>query len=102
MTTQYIGQRDVMLADQSDPWLQHPDGSVVELLPHLAPLTPGPCEDDCSGGFFAPTGNGPTDQGVERCDQCDLYDGDLSAAVALAALIGPDVTVWFVPEGEEW
>jgi hypothetical protein len=29
-----------------------------------------------------------TAEGVQRCDICDIYDGDLSAAQALAALVG--------------
>jgi hypothetical protein len=102
MSTRYTGDlTGVMIADQTDPWLQHPDGSEVDLLPHLAALTPGPCGEDCSGGFFAPTSNGPADQGIERCDQCNIYAGDLDAAVALAALIGPDVSVWYLAEGDD-
>lgn len=97
----YQGEPSPMIADQTDPWLQHPDGTAVDLLPHLANLTPGPVCGECAGGFFAPTSNGPADQGIERCDACDVHDGDLSAAVALAALIGPDVQVWYEPETEE-
>ena len=99
---QYTGQLDgVLIADQTDPWLQHPDGTEVDLLPHLADLTPGPCEEDCAGGFFAPTSNGPADQGIERCDACNVYEGDLEAAAALAALIGPEITVWFEVDDDD-
>lgn len=91
----------VMIADQTDPWLQRPDGSVVTLVPHLTPLEPGPVCGECRGGFFAPTDSGPTDQGIERCDECDLYLGDLDAALALAELIGPDITVWYEDDEEE-
>jgi hypothetical protein len=96
------GDRPVMLANETDPWLQHPDGSVVDLEPHLAALEPGPC-GECSGRLFAPTGNGPTEQGIERCDECSLIDddpfsGDVDAAAELAALIGQGVTVWYLPE----
>lgn len=96
---QYTGRLDdgVLIADQTDPWLQWPDGSLVVLEPYLAGLTLGPC-GECRGGFFAPTGNGPTDEGIERHDDCDLHEGDLDAAVALAALIGPEVSVWFLPD----
>ena len=96
---QYTGG-DARWADQTDPWLQYPDGSVVTTIElHLAHMALGPCEE-CHGGFFAPTGNGPTEHGIERCDACDLYEGDMEAAVALAAVIGPEVTVWFEPEEE--
>jgi hypothetical protein len=94
----YTGE-DIMLADGTDPWLQHPDGSVVDVEPHVAALAPGPC-GECRGEFFAPTGNGPTEQGIERCDQCPTHAGDVDAAVQLAALIGPDVSVWYLPDTE--
>lgn len=80
----------------TDPWLERPDGTLVDLADHLARLPRGEC-GDCRAGFFAPTDNGPTLQGVERCDECAVYDGDLSAASALAGLIGPDVIVRFQP-----
>ena len=92
---EFKGETDVTIAEGSDPWLQR-DGSVVNLRPHLARLSPDP-DCDCPGGVFAPTGNGPTDQGIERCDECQTHPGDLAAAEALAALIGPGVTVWYLP-----
>lgn len=98
---QYTGQPGVMLADTTDPWLQRPDGAVVDLEPFTALLSPGPCGEDCSAGIFAPTGNGPTEQGIERCDQCATYEGDLDAALALAVIVAhvvPGVTVWYQPE----
>ena len=100
MAQQYTGQAGVMLADQSDPWLQRPDGSIVTIAWHLVLVSTGEC-GDCRGGFFAPTENGPTDQGIERCDECNVYAGDLDAALALAALIGPDITVWFEPDTDD-
>ena len=33
--------------------------------------------------------------GIQRCDECQIYPGDLAAARALADLLGPGVTVWF-------
>ncbi|WP_263729982.1 hypothetical protein [Cellulomonas sp. SG140] len=96
----YTGGEIDAIADGSDPWLERPDGSVVDLAEHLDRLSVGPC-GECRGGFFAPTTNGPTDQGVERCDACDIYDGDLSAALALAALIGPDVEVRYAVDADD-
>jgi hypothetical protein len=63
----------------------------------VSDLPPGSC-GECRGGFFAPTNNGPTDQGVERCDICRKYPGDLHAALALAKMIGPHITVWYKKE----
>lgn len=88
------GSDDVEMEPETDPWLQYPDGEVVDLRPHLANLaSPEGC--DCSGGFFAPTDNGPTEQGIERCDECGTFDGDFEAAVALAETIGGGVTIWY-------
>lgn len=97
---QYTGEPGAMLYPETDPWLQRPDGTVVELGQVLALMAPGPC-GECRGGYFAPTGNGPTEEGIERCDGCDVHEGDFAAALALAATIGPDVTVWYLPEGDE-
>jgi hypothetical protein len=48
--------------------------------------------DDCAnepipGIHFSNTGSGT----VERCDTCALFDGDLTAALALAKLVGGEV-----------
>jgi hypothetical protein len=89
------------IADQSDPWLQYPWGSVVRVLEFIEALPAGSCEEDCHGGYFAPTSNGPTGDGIERCDTCNVFEGDLDAALALAATIGPDITVWYLTDNEE-
>jgi hypothetical protein len=94
-SARYRAGDSVRYAEQTDPWLQWPDGSVVDLLPHLMALPVGECDEECHGGFFAPTGNGPTGNGIERCDTCQVHDGDLDAALALALVIGPEVTVWY-------
>lgn len=90
----YTPGDDVVMQDGTDPWLQHPDGTVVALEKHLQALPAGEC-GDCRGGFFAPTDNGPTEQGIERCDACSMFPGDLDAAWALAGVIGRQVTVWY-------
>jgi len=49
-----------------------------------------------------------SDEGIQRCDTCDLYAGDLEAAKALADHVGG--TVWFLldlgdsrdPEPRQW
>jgi len=98
---QYYGQPGVMLAPETDPWLQRDyDGSVVELDRLMKHVPRGPVCGECAGGWFAPTGNGPTEHGIERCDECDLYPSDLDAAVALAARL-PNVTVWYEHDDEE-
>lgn len=97
---QYTGQPDAMLEDATDPWLQDEHGALIELEPVLATLPPGPTCGECRGGFFAPTINGPTEEGIERCDECDVHEGDFDAALALAALI-PGATVWYLPDTDD-
>lgn len=100
---QYKRGDRVTLEDGTDPWLQRPDGTIFPLRQAVSLLPVGDC-GECPGGLFAPTSNGPTDQGIERCDQCPTFEGDLEAAVALATFVttfmGLDVTVWFQPDTE--
>lgn len=84
-----------MIAAETDPWLQHPDGTVVALAPLIEALRTG-ADCECEGtGLFAPASNGPTNEGIECCDTCQIHAGDLEAAAYLAAKAGPDVTIWF-------
>jgi len=94
---QYTGQEDAVLAPETDPWLQRDDGSIVELERLMKHLPRGPVCGECAGGWFAPTSNGPTEQGIERCDECAVYPGDLDAALVLAGRLGPHVSVGFDP-----
>jgi len=83
-----------------DPWLQWPTGEVIDPGPHVRAMGEGTC-GDCHGGYFAPTGNGPTDYGIERCDACDRFDGDLAAAEALAAWLDGSAEVWVEVDDED-
>lgn len=91
---QYVPGDAIQMESETDPWIQYPDGTLVPLWPVISGLPTGAC-GNCHGGFFAPTNNGPTYEGIERCDECCIYDGDLDAALALAGVVGKGATVWF-------
>lgn len=90
----YQGEEDAQIAFGTDVWLQTTDGAEVDLESLLDGVSLNDLEgmpsslerwecETCAGvpmhGVFAPV-NG---NGIERCDECDLYPGDFEAAVAL-------------------
>lgn len=95
--TQWLGQTDAMQAYATNAWLER-DGEPID-LEDLQPWTPAadPSCDQCEGmpihGVIAPTN---TEYGIERCDQCEVFESDLDAASALAEHLGPGLTVWFL------
>lgn len=92
------GSDDVMLADQTDPWLQI--GDVVVNLDDLTEVE-GPCGEFKHveiPGVLHMNGNGP--DWIERCDGCGLFPGDLHAAQALADHLNIGAVVWLFPDTE--
>lgn len=80
-------------------WLQIGDALVdVTLATKHWPAAAG---NDCEGcvGTELLGARWPVDStyGIERCDVCELYPGDLHAARAVAARIGEHVAVWYEP-----
>lgn len=91
MRTQWTGQQDALIERDTDPWIEDPSGVVITFV---GPGMVGGCGDGghVIDGVLAPMN---TDEGIQRCDACDLYSGDLEAAAAIAADFGPGFTVWF-------
>lgn len=88
------GEQNVRLASETNPWLRNDaSGADVDLQVMVdegrvpVPLTP----DCCYSGIIPAM---DTNEGIQRCDTCQVYDGDLEAAQALADRIG-GVSVWF-------
>lgn len=79
-----------MIATGTNPWIEVDGKPVV--------WEAGPsCNPDCdSCGSVLPgvIECMDTPEGIQRCDQCDTYEGDIEAAQALAAAIGGGVVVW--------
>lgn len=61
--------------------------------------------DGCDGSWVAGTRPGTNDDGVERCDECELLDSDFDAASAVAEFLETHlpgltpITVWYETEG---
>lgn len=90
------GETDALIHGHTNPWIRDPHGADVDLAErfgHFPTATDSPC-GECGPlpGTLAPM---DTHRGIQRCDACDLYPGDLDAAAALAASLGTGYTVWF-------
>lgn len=79
----------VMIADGTDPWVEV-DGVAVDWMTHplLKDSTPDlpRCNCPASTPGILPAMNTP--EGIQRCDECQMFDGDLDAALALAKKVG--------------
>lgn len=78
----------VFIASGTDPWVEV-DGVPVDWKEKGgAPAEDNDC-DVCSDmpvpGVIAPMN---TPEGIERCDECERYPGDLEAALVLARTVG--------------
>lgn len=85
----------VMIESDTDPWLEV-DGKRIDF--RYAAIVPGTCEE---GGHLIDGVLGMHDCGIERCDACDLFDGDLSAALAYAEHLNVGATVWYFPAEDD-
>jgi hypothetical protein len=93
---EWDGDPEAMIASETDPWVQLPDGSPVDWVHLKLPPEPGNGCEICGTSPKAGALEAMNSEfGVQRCDTCDRFDGDLAAAQALADLIGG--TVWFYP-----
>ena len=80
------------IAAGTNPWIHDGSGAVVTLETMSSVIAGEDCNCGPIPGVLAPM---DTDIGVQRCDECELYPGDLEAAAALARHLGDDHTVWF-------
>lgn len=78
---------DVQIEDRTNPWIEV-DGVPVDWTTIDLPRIPCPCEDMGLVVLPGVLDGMDTPQGVQRCDGCDAYPGDLDAALALARLVG--------------
>lgn len=75
-----------MIASDTNPWVEV-DGKPVDWTTSTLPQVECPCGEHLTvvPGVIAPI---DTPEGVNRCDAAETFDGDLSAAFALARLVG--------------
>ena len=99
------GSKGVLIASGTNPWLQV-DGQPVDLMEiaradEYVEDCDGCRQDEFAGIALAMD----TPDGIQRCDQCGTFDGDLEAAQAAADALtqrtGQQHTVWFTPEEAE-
>lgn len=88
---QWNGLPGAVIESETNPWIKGPDGIAIKFLPGFHN---GLCGEGIhwGPGVLAPM---DTDEGIQRCDACDLFPGDLEAAAAVARIYGPGFTVWF-------
>lgn len=79
------------IARETDPWVGV-DGVPYDWMARPLPDAP---DNDCEICRDSPVSGAlqamNTPAGIERCDECEVFEGDLDAAFALAALVGGTV-----------
>ncbi len=96
---EWTGSETAVIESQTNPWLRTPGGRDIDLR-QFAELRGGvDFSDECDTCGTLMRGvieAMDTDFGIQRCDQCDLYEGDLEAARALRDTFMPaGTTIWF-------
>lgn len=88
MPTTYDGHLPdgVLIADGTNPWIEV-DGIPVDWTTTTLPRTECPCEEGFSVVLPGVIDAMDTPVGIQRCDACSRFDGDLDAALALARLV---------------
>lgn len=79
---------DGCIQSDTNPWVEVAGVPVDWTARDQSTWTVCPCEDMGStplAGVIAPM---DTPEGVQRCDACGAFDGDLDAALALARTVG--------------
>lgn len=92
------GSVTAVIESQTNPWLEGSDGPIqLDVLIGTLGEHPGHALNDCSdcGGLLPGVLNMDTEYGIQRCDSCNVWLGDLDAAAALRDAYFPDAIVWF-------
>lgn len=81
-----------LIADGTNPWVEVPTRTGSIVVDWSQSTLAGDPDNDCDGcaggplpGVIAPM---DTEIGIQRCDTCQRFDGDLAAADALARIVG--------------
>lgn len=102
------GSSDVMIASETNPWLQDSAGNRIDLIGSGSPRTGQPELDGDCECFDGPVPGAlvgmDSPEGIQRCDMCQRFDGDLAAARAVAEAYTSDtgrpVSVWLTPQAD--
>jgi hypothetical protein len=79
-----------MIANQTNPWVEV-DGKPVIWSETGLPRVECPCGENGQVVLASVLDGMDSPEGIQRCDACDIYEGDLDAALALANLVGGTV-----------
>lgn len=83
----------LILEDGTNPWIEVDglpvDWMVSTLVEHPALAERAECDNRCNAGVLLAM---DTESGIQRCDECGTFDGDIEAAFFVAALV--DGVVW--------
>lgn len=89
------GSETAVIESGTNPWLEGADGPIN--LEVLVGMLGNEDSADCPecGGLLDGVLNMDSECGIQRCDTCMVYEGDLIAAKALRDAHFPDATIWF-------
>lgn len=76
-----------LIEDGTDPWIEV-EGKPVDWTTSTLPRVPCPCGENGEVVLAGVLDGMNTAVGIQRCDACDTYPGDLDAALALARVVG--------------
>lgn len=79
-----------LIESGTNPWVEV-DGQPVDWVASPLPRQPCPCGEMGRVILAGVLDGTDTPQGIQRCDICSTYVGDLEAALALAQLVGGTV-----------
>jgi hypothetical protein len=79
---------DTYLADQTNPWIEIDNVAVGWPLTQLSPAPDNECEQCAGEPLPGVLTRMDSEIGIQRCDTCARFGGDLPAALALAILVG--------------
>lgn len=77
----------LLIASCTNPWI-HVDGQPYDWQAKPLPAATNDCEQCAESPVPGAIPAMDTPAGIQRCDQCELFPGDLEAAAALAVLVG--------------
>jgi hypothetical protein len=80
----------ISIASGTNPWVEV-DGEPIDWMTRPTDRRRTSDCDQCGEILDGVIEAMDTPEGIQRCDQCQVYDGDIEAAEALARLVGGTV-----------
>ena len=80
----------VQIESETNPWVEV-NGKPVNWTTSTLPRVNCPCDEDHAAIVPGVIDSMDTDEGIQRCDAADVFEGDLDAALALARVVNGTV-----------